>query len=53
MQDKAVPKPNYTIPHIKSKDDSDSRIVGRKIIQDVSREIPIYPGPVIDPILNQ
>ena len=49
MQDKVVPIPNYAIPYIRSKDDSDSRIVERKAIQDVSREIPIYPDPVYRP----
>ena len=38
--------PDYAIPHISSGDDSDSRMVTRKVIQDVSREIPIYPDPV-------
>ena len=41
---------NYAIPHIKSKDDSGSRMVERKAIQDVSREMPIYPDPVYRPL---
>ena len=45
IQDNMVPIPNYTIP-IKSKHDSGSRMIERKVIQDVSREIPIYPYPV-------
>ena len=51
--DKVVPIPNYTIPHIKSKNDSGSRMVDRRAIQDISREIPIYLDPVYRPILNQ
>ena len=47
--DKAIPIPNYSIPHIKSEDDSGYRMVERKAIQDISREIPIYPDPVYKP----
>ena len=32
IQDKVVPITNYVIPHIKSKDDSGSRMVERKAI---------------------
>ena len=46
IQDKVVPIPNYAIPHIKSKDDSGSRMIERNDIQDVSKEIYIYPDPV-------
>ena len=53
IQDNVVPIPNYTIPYIKSKDDSGSRMVERKAKQDVSKEIPIYPDPLYRPILNQ
>ena len=49
IQDKVVPIPNYAIPAIKPKEDSGSRMVERKAIQDVSREIPIYPDPVYRP----
>ena len=49
IQDKNVPIPNYTIPQIKSKDDSGCRTIERKAIQNVSREMPIYPDPVYRP----
>ena len=39
IYDKIVP--DYTIPHISSGDDLSSRIIKRKTIQDVSREIPL------------
>ena len=41
IQDKVVPISDYEILHVRSKDDSDSRMAERKAIQDVSREIPI------------
>ena len=41
--------PDYAIPYISSGNDSDSRIVNRKILQDVIREIPIYPDPLNRP----
>ena len=47
--DKVIPIPNYTIPQIKYKDVSGSRMVERKAIQDISRKIPIYPDPVYRP----
>ena len=47
--DKVVLIPNYTTPHIKSKDDSGSRMVERKAIEDICRELPIYPDPVYRP----
>ena len=43
--DKVVPVPNYTIPSMKHRGDTSSR----KTIQDVSKEIPIYPDPVYRP----
>ena len=46
---KVAPIPNHTNPHIKSKDDSSSRMVERKAIQNISREIPISPDPVYRP----
>ena len=42
LQVKVVPKPNFTIPEMKHTGDTSSR----KTIQDVSREIHIYPDPV-------
>ena len=41
-QDKVIPIPNYAIPQMKHRGDASLR----KTIQDVSREIPIYPDPV-------
>ena len=41
--------PNFTIPHIQSRDDSDTQRLGTKAIQDVSREIPFYSDPVYRP----
>ena len=49
MQDKVILMPNYAILHIKSIDDSGSRMVQRKAIQDVRRDIPIYPDTVYRP----
>ena len=49
IQDKVVPIPNYAIPPIKSNDESGSRMVERKAIQDVIKEIPIFPDPVYRP----
>ena len=37
------------IPQIKSSSDSGSRMVKRKTIQDISREIPTYPDPIYRP----
>ena len=45
-QNITTPVPNYAIP---SKGDTSSRVIYRKIIQDVSKEIPIYPDPVYRP----
>ena len=42
VQDVVIPIPNYTIPEIKSRGDASTR----KTLQDMSREIPIYPNPV-------
>ena len=41
--------PDYAIPCISSGDDLNSRMLKRKLIQDVSREIPIYPDPPYRP----
>ena len=43
--DKFIPVPNYVIPHTRSGDDSKSRTIKRKTIQDISREIPAYTDP--------
>ena len=45
IYDKILTVPDYTIPNTRSRLDSSSRMVNRKTIQDVSREIPIYPDP--------
>ena len=49
IQDKFVPIPNYAIPQMKHRGDVSSR----KNIQDVSKEITIYPDSVYRPLLNQ
>ena len=49
INDKTVPIPDYTILQMRSGDDSSSRMVKRKIIQYISREIPIYPDPAYRP----
>ena len=46
IHDKIVPIPDYAIPCISSGDDSSSRTVKNKAIQDVNRETPIHPDPV-------
>ena len=45
LQNKIVPIPDYTIPHIGSRDYSGSRMDNRKTIQDINRELPAYPDP--------
>ena len=44
---------DYAIPHISSGDDSSSRMIKRKTIQGVIREIPIYSDPSYRPLLKQ
>ena len=39
-------KPDFVIPQTRSRDDSSSRMVKRETIQDISREIPMYPDPI-------
>ena len=51
--DKIVPIPAYAIPYTRSGDDSGSRMVKRKTIQDVNRKIPIYPDQTYRFLLNQ
>ena len=53
IQVKITPVPDYAIPQKISGDDPRSRMVKRKLIQDVSREIPRYPDPFYRPLLNQ
>ena len=40
-QDIAMPIPDYTIPSVKPKGDTGTKVIDRKIIQNVSKEIPI------------
>ena len=46
VHDKIIPIPEYTVPQTRSGDDSSSRKVKRKTIQDISGEIPRYPDPI-------
>ena len=50
IHDKIFPVPDYIIPQTRSGDDSSSRMVKRKTIQDISREIPMYPDPIDRPL---
>ena len=36
----------HATPMVKPKDDTSTRVIDRKVIQDVSKETPIYPHPV-------
>ena len=49
LHDKFIPVPNYIIPQTGSKDDSSSRTMKRKTIQDINREIPAYTDPIYRP----
>ena len=49
FHDKIIPIPDYVISQTKSGDDSSSRMGKRKNIQDISREIPMYPNPIYRP----
>ena len=53
MHDKCTPIPDYTIPQTRSSDDSSSRMVKRKTIEDISREISMYPDLIYRPLLNR
>ena len=44
--------PNFANPPLQLKGDSGIKMIGRKMIQDVAREIPIYSDPVYRPLLN-
>ena len=48
-QDKVMTIPNFAIPPLQSKGDSGTKMIDRKTIQDVAREIPVYPDPVYRP----
>ena len=43
IQDIAIPIPNFSTPQVKAKGDTSTKIIDRKTIQDVGREISIYP----------
>ena len=49
IHDKIVPIPDYAIPQTRAGDDSSLKMVKRKTIQDISREIQIYPDPISRP----
>ena len=49
IHDKIIPIPDYAIPQTRSVDESGSRMVRRKTMQDISREIPMYPAPMYRP----
>ena len=49
IQDIAVPIPYFATLQVKPKDDTSTKIIDRKTIQDVGREILIYPDPVYRP----
>ena len=53
IQDRAIPIPNYAIPHVKPKGDISTKMIDRKTIQDVCREIPSIQIQFIDPHQNQ
>ena len=45
-QDKVTSVPNFTMPPMHSKGILCTNMIDRKMIQDIAREIPIYPDPV-------
>ena len=49
MQDKVTTIPNFTIPPIQTRDESSTKMIDRKTIQDIAKEIPIYTDPVYRP----
>ena len=49
IHDKIIPVPGYIIPQTRSTYDGSSRMIKRKTIQDISKEIPTYPGPIYRP----
>ena len=46
IQDRTIPTPNFATPQVKPKVDTSTKIIDRNAIQEVGREIPIYPDPV-------
>ena len=49
IHDKFIPLLHYINPQTRYGDDSNSRMVKRKFIQNISREIPTYPDPIYRP----
>ena len=49
-KDIAIPIADYAIPLVKPKGDTGTKVIDSKSIQDVSKEIPIYPDPVYRPL---
>ena len=49
IHDKIIPVTDYVIPQTRSGGPLNSRMVNRKTIQDISREIPMYPDPMYRP----
>ena len=47
-QGKVMTMPNFTIP-MQLRGDSSTKVIGKMMIQDVAREIPIYTDPVYRP----
>ena len=50
IHDKIVLIPDYTIPHIRFRDDSSSRRVNRNSMQDINRKLPTCPDPTYRPL---
>ena len=50
IQDMAIPIANFTTPQIKPKGDTSTKIIDKKTIQDVGREIPLYHDSVYRPL---
>ena len=50
IDDKIIPVPDYPIPETIFGDETSSRTVKRKTIQDISREIPTYPDTIYRPL---
>ena len=44
-RDKAIPTMDCTIPLVKPKGDIGTKVIDRKIVQDVNREIPVHRPP--------
>ena len=49
IHDEFIPLPDYIIPQTRSGNDSNSQMVKRKMIQDISEEILTYQDPIYRP----